>query len=73
MLPVSGGEDAFGRGVQDKDDGSGKFVPEEVEGSDSVQGVRGGDGSEVAGGTHVDTGWETSGGETLLGKKFPGE
>ena len=46
---------AIGGVLQEKYDRSEAFVPGEAMGSDSVQGVWGGDGSWVAGGTHADT------------------
>ena len=63
---MTGGGYAVGGGVREKDDERGHFVPGEAEGSDTVQGVRGVDGDWVAGGTHVDTAWEVSGGDTML-------
>ena len=64
---MPGGGDAFGCGVYDKDYGRGTFGLGEAEGLDLVQGVRGGDGAWVAGGTHGDTAWEGSRVETALG------
>ena len=64
-------EDAVGGGVWETDDGRGTFVPGEAEGSDLVQGVWGGDGAWAAGGTHGNTAWEVSGGETALGSHGP--
>ena len=43
-------EAAYGRRMT----GEGNFVLVEAEGSDPVQGVWGGDGAQVAGGTHAD-------------------
>ena len=57
--------------MPDKDDRSGNFVPVEAEGSDSVQGVRGGDVAQVAGRTHAYTSWEGSRGEAMLGSHGP--
>ena len=57
--------------MQEKDDGRGPFVMGEAAGSDLVQGVRGGDGSQVAGGTHADAAWEGSIGDTVLGSHGP--
>ena len=51
---MPGGRDAVRGGVKEKYDVSSTFVPEEAEGSNPVQGVRGVDGSRVAGGTHED-------------------
>ena len=64
LVPDRG--DTVRGGVQDHDDGSGAFVPGEAAGSDSVQGVQGGDGSRVAGEEHADTAWGGRGGETAL-------
>ena len=49
------------------DDGRGTLVPEEAEGTGTVQGVRGGDGAWVDGGTHADAEWEGSIEDTELG------
>ena len=68
---MTGGRDAVGSGVREKDKGTGNFIPGEAEGLDIVQGVQGRDGARVSGGTHADTEWEGSGGETALGSHSP--
>ena len=66
LLPVPGRGDTVRGGVREKDDGRVTFVLGEAEGLDTVQSVRGGDGSWVADGTHAYSVWEGSRGEMEL-------
>ena len=53
-------------GVQVTDDRRGTFLPGETEGTGPVQGVRGGDGGGIFGGSQDDTACESGRGETDL-------
>ena len=66
-----GGRGAIGGGIREKNDRSGDFVRGEAAGSDSVQGVWGGYGSWVAGGTHAKISWEGIRGKKELVSHVP--
>ena len=54
---MPGGGDPFGGGVWATDDGIGTHLPRAAEGTDTVQGVRGGDGGGIIGGAQDDKSW----------------
>ena len=68
---MPGGGDAVRGGVQEKDNRSATFILGEVDGSNSVQGVRGGYVAWVAGVTHAYVAWEGSIGGIELGSHGP--
>ena len=68
---VPGSRNAFGGSVRETDDRSGDFLLGEAEGSGTVHGVWGGDGSWVSGSPSVDASWEGSGWDMALGNHGP--
>ena len=65
-MPMSGGGDPVGGGVQATDDRGGTHLPGATEGTGTVQGVRGGYGGGIFGGSQYDTAWESGRSETEL-------
>ena len=68
---MPGIREAVRGGVPEKDERSGTIVLVDAEGSYPVQGVRGGYGKHVVGGTNADTAWEGSRGDKELRNNGP--